>query len=90
MVNDAVHFAVEEGKDALYFDSVTGHLSKVEMEKMTCFLNSYADYGDLKLPSALYYRIIDKSGNLIWMKIENLEWRVNEPIEGSIFEKPAQ
>jgi hypothetical protein len=90
VVNDAVHFAVEEGKDTLYFDSITGYLSKIEMEKMTCFLNSYVDYGDLKLPSALYYRIIDKSGNLIWMKVENLEWRVNESIEDSIFEKPIQ
>lgn len=88
-VNDAVHFAVEEGKDVLYFDSVTGYLSEIETDKMTCFLSSYADYGDRKLPSVLYFRIIDKSGNLVWMKFENLEWRINEAVEDSIFEKPV-
>lgn len=90
IVKDVAHFAVEEGKDMLYFDSVTGFLSEIEMEKMTCFLNSYADYGDLTFPSALYYRIIDQGGNLIWMKVENLQWRVNEPLEDSIFEKPIK
>lgn len=94
-VNEKVHFVVRrkngEKTETLYFDAVSGFLTKVTSGETNCYLYPYADYSGVKFPSAIYYRMTDaNSGKIQWMKIDNLEWVINEPIDDELFDRPLE
>jgi hypothetical protein len=75
-------------QELMYFDALTGLITKIESYEMTCFFSDYADYEGVRLPSTMYFRTVQISGNFIIMKIENIIWSVNKPMEDSMFAKP--
>lgn len=93
-VNGKAHFILKTGDpikpESLYFDAVTGLLTKVEAAEMTCILFPYADYNGINFPSTLYFRSFNNEGKTMWMKIEEIEWKFNQPIDDSIFSKKVE
>lgn len=91
-VKTEVNFVLEnpgfEKTELIYFDAVSGLISKIESGDNTCYMVSYADYGELKLPSAMYFRTVAETGFVVWMKVENIVWTINEPLDDSMFAKP--
>ena len=93
-INDNVHFALRvdggETSEMLYFDAVTGLLTKTDAGEFNCLMFPYADYDGVKLPTNMYFRKQNEEGRMMWMRIENIEWQINQPLEDSIFEKKPQ
>ena len=90
-INGEINFALRvdgsETSETFYFDAVTGLLTKMDSGEFNCLMFPYADYDGVKLPSTMYFRTLGKEGRLMWMKLENIEWKINQPIEDSLFEK---
>ncbi|MBS1795120.1 MAG: hypothetical protein JSS81_14775 [Acidobacteria bacterium] len=76
--------------ETIYFDAVTGFLTKIETSEMTCFIYSYAEFNGVNFPSTMYFRTISSEGRTIWMRVDEAVWRVNEPVDDKLFEKKAE
>jgi hypothetical protein len=91
-VKNSVNFVLEnlsfDKSELIYFDAVSGLITKIESGDNTCYLMSYAEYGDVKLPSVMYFRTIAEDGYVVWMKVENIAWTINESLDDAMFAKP--
>lgn len=72
----------------IYFDAVSGLVTQIKNDDMTCFLSSYTDNDGYKMPSVIYFRSINPDGNAVILKIENIVWNINKSVEDTIFAKP--
>ena len=93
-LNDQKEFVLQkrdgEKVEKLYFNAVSGNLDKVEDSKMTGYLSLYQDFNGIRLPNKLCYKSLSEDETVIWLKIENIEWHLNEPIDDAVFEKPTE
>lgn len=93
-LNEKVNFLVErqtdEGLETMYFDAVTGFLTKIESGKIIVHFFPYENFSGIYFPSAIFSRAITKEGRLVWMRIEKISWGFNETMDDSIFEKPTK
>jgi hypothetical protein len=94
LVRGEVHFVVKNNDPkaplTLYFDAVTGLLTKVEEGDVTCLLFPYSEHNEVSLPSTMYFRMATPEGKMMWMKMDEIDWEMNQPIDDSLFEKKAE
>jgi hypothetical protein len=94
IINSQVNFVLQNNADTkpetIYFDAVTGLITKIETSEMTVFSSKYSSHNGVYLPSEMCFRTIGKDGNAILMKVEQIDWRINESIEDSIFDEPSK
>ena len=94
IINNQVNFALRNNTDTkpetIYFDAVTGLVTKIETSGATIYLSKYSSHNGVYLPSEMCYRTVGKDGNAVLMKVNQIIWRINETIEDSLFEEPSK
>lgn len=88
-----VHYVLEEKKgdgfsNYLYFDTVSGYLTRMDNEKFSIFFAGYRDFEGSKIPYKLYFRRQEAAGFYLWIELNVNDWMFNGVYEDSVFEKP--
>ncbi len=91
IIDKVAYVVTRQNKDlrpeTLYFDSVSGHLIKTDLDQFSVFYSDFSESNGTILPHTIYYRYDKGTGFYLWLKFEVFEWKVNEGIEDSNFER---
>ena len=92
-INDRITYVItklnkNQKQEKLYFDSITGQMIKMSVEDMDMYFDNFKKNGNLTMPYTIYYKHKFSNGAMSWMKLEVNEWKLNEEINDSMFEKP--
>lgn len=93
-VNDRVAFVLTRDKgnkkiETIYFDSISGQVIKIDSDGNSVYFAEFKPFNGINLPSAIYSRRVE-AGRVIWLRVNQIEWKFNEELDDAIFEKPVQ
>lgn len=89
-----------EDSETLYFDAVSGLLLRADRGDLTIFFDDYRDFEGSKTPFMMYFRKDDRNKSsdfaaipnftFTWLRFEISQWKLNDVIADSLFEKPQK
>lgn len=90
-LNDSTVFAIVSKnkageRDTLYFDSVSGYLSKMDTKGMSVYFDDYRPYEQAIMPYKMYYRK-DENDMYVWMRVDIDSWKIGDFVDEAVFEE---